>query len=134
MKKLIEFRNAHGVFHAQKEASQSDYKSTGIPDLSYHAESAWYSGFEAYRRHLGMMYGNAYVENEKNPIYVAYNLHQAEHEFGLPTLPKGRKWKIIFNTALETENFIPEGEKISDQRILKLTGRTICVLEGMADE
>lgn len=134
VKSLIQFRNAHGVFHAEKEASQSDYKSTGIPDLSYHVESAWYGGFEAYRRHIGMMYGNAYVKNEKNPIYVAYNLHQAEHEFGLPTLPKKRKWKVIFDTSKETEQFMPEGENVLDQRIFKLSGRTICVLEGMADE
>lgn len=132
VKKLIAFRNAHSAFHMVKEATMSDYKSTGIPDLSYHGESAWYGGFEAYRRHLGMMYGAGYAE--KNTIYVAYNLHQSEHEFGLPILPKGKKWKMIFNTAEENEQFIPEGVEISNQRILKLTGRTICVLEGMADE
>lgn len=134
VKKLIAFRNAHGVFHMEKEASQSDYKSTGIPDLSYHGESAWYGGFEAFRRNMGIMYGNAYAENEKNPIYVAYNLHWVEHEFGIPTLSKGRKWKIIFSTANETGNFTPEGIEIPDQRLLKLEGRTICVLEGIADE
>lgn len=132
VKKLIAFRNAHTAFHMEKEASQSDYKSTGIPDLSFHGESAWYGGLEAYRRHIGMMYGSGYAE--KNTIYVAYNLHQSEHEFGLPTLPKGKKWKMIFNTAEETEQFTPEGVKIPEQKILKLSGRTICVLEGMADE
>ncbi len=134
VKMLIQFRKSHGVFHAPKEASQSDHKSTGIPDLSYHGESAWYGGFEAYRRHIGMMYGNAYAENEKNPIYVAYNLHQAEHEFGLPILKKGGTWKIIFQTGEENGNFTPEGVEIPDQRVLKLTGRSICVLEGMTDE
>lgn len=132
VKKLIAFRNAHTAFRMEKEASQSDYKSTGIPDLSFHGESAWYGGLEAYRRHIGIMYGAGYAE--KNTIYVAYNLHQSEHEFGLPTLPKGKKWKIIFNTAEETEQFTPEGVEISEQKILKLSGRTICVLEGMADE
>ena len=134
VKKLIAFRNGHGVFHMEKEASQSDYKSTGIPDLSYHGESAWYGGFEAFRRNMGIMYGNDYAENEKNPIYVAYNLHWVDHEFGIPTLSKGKKWKMIFNTSVETGNFTPEGVEISDQRLLKLGGRTICVLEGMADE
>lgn len=132
VKKLIAFRHTHGAFHMAKEASQSDYKSTGIPDLSYHGESAWYGGFEAYRRHIGMMYGAGYAE--KNTIYVAYNLHQSDHEFGLPTLPKGKKWKMIFNTGEENEQFTPEGVKIAEQKVLKLRGRTICVLEGMADE
>lgn len=132
VKKLILFRNEHTAFHLSKEASMADYKSTGIPDLSYHGESAWYGGFEAYRRHLGMMYGAGYAE--KNTIYVAYNLHQSQHEFGLPILPKGKKWKMIFNTAEENEQFTPEGVKIPNQRILKLSGRTICVLEGMSDE
>lgn len=134
VKKLIAFRNEHGVFHMDKEAFQSDYKSTGIPDLSYHGESAWYGGFEAFRRNMGIMYGNAYAENEKNPIYVAYNLHWVDHEFGLPILSRGREWKMIFNSANETENFTPEGVELSEQRVLKLEGRTICVLEGMADE
>ncbi len=132
VKKLIAFRNMHPAFHAEKEYSMSDYKSTGVPDLSYHGESAWYGGFEAYRRHLGMMYGAGYAEN--NTIYVAYNLHQSEHEFGLPILPKGKKWKMIFSTETEHDQFTSEGVKIDNQRILKLAGRTICVLEGMTDE
>ncbi len=132
VKKLIAFRNAHSAFHMEKEASMTDYKSTGIPDLSFHGESAWYGGFEAYRRHIGMMYGAGYAE--KNTIYVAYNLHQSAHEFGLPTLPKGKKWKMIFNTAEDTEQFTPQGVAIPNQKIMKLSGRTICVLEGMADE
>ncbi len=128
VKKLIAFRNAHMAFHMPKEASMADYKSTGIPDLSYHGENAWYGGFEAYRRHLGMMYGAGYAED--HTIYVAYNLHQSEHEFGLPILPKGKTWKMIFHTAEENEQFIPEGVEIPNQRIFKLSGRTICVLEG----
>ena len=115
-----------------KEASMTDYKSTGVPDLSYHGESAWYGGFEAYRRHLGMMYGAGY--GEENTIYVAYNLHQSEHEFGLPLLPKKKVWKKIFDTSGEVDNFLSKGEEIEKQRTLKLSGRTICVLEGMSDE
>lgn len=134
VKSLIAFRKEHGALHAQKEASQTDYKSTGIPDLSYHGSSAWYGDFEAYRRHIGIMYGNEYVEDEKNPLYVAYNLHWIAHDFGLPTLLKGRKWKVIFNSAKETDCFTPKGETIENQRMLFLEGRSICVLEGIADE
>lgn len=132
VKQLIAFRKEHGAFHMKKEASMTDYKSTGVPDLSYHGESAWYGGFEAYRRHLGMMYGAGY--GEENTIYVAYNLHQSEHEFGLPLLPKKKVWKKIFDTSGDVDNFCLEGEKIEKQRTLKLSGRTICVLEGMSDE
>lgn len=132
VKKLIAFRKAHGAFHMEKEASMTDYRSTGMPDLSFHGESAWYGGFEAYRRHLGIMYGAGY--GEKHAIYVAYNLHQSDHEFGLPNLPKGRIWKKIFHTEKEQGQFMPTGEKISNQKILKLSGRSICVLEEMEDE
>ena len=41
---------------------------------------------------------------------------------------------MIFNTAEETTQFTPEGVEISKQRMLKLPGRTICVLEGMDHE
>lgn len=132
VKQLISFRKVHGAFHMTKEASMTDYKSTGVPDLSYHGESAWYGGFEAYRRHLGMMYGAGY--GEEHTIYVAYNLHQSEHEFGLPLLPKKKVWKKIFDTSRDVDNFLLGGEKIEKQRTLKLSGRTICVLEGMSDE
>lgn len=132
VKKLIAFRKEHGAFHRIKEASMTDYKSTGVPDLSYHGENAWYGGFEAYRRHLGMMYGAGY--GEKDTIYVAYNLHQSEHEFGLPILPKGKSWKMIFHTLDDREQFTPKGTKIPEKRTLKLGGRTICVLEGMSNE
>lgn len=132
VRQLIAFRRAHGAFHMEKEASMTDYHSTGLPDLSFHGESAWYGGFEAYRRHFGIMYGAGY--GEEHSIYVAYNLHQLEHEFGLPKLKKGQKWKQIFHTNQENEYFTPEGRTISDQKILKLGGRSICVLEGMKDE
>lgn len=132
VKALIAFRNAHVAFHMPKEFLQADFKSTGVPDLSYHGENAWYGGFEAYRRHLGIMYGAGYAE--ENSVYVAYNLHQADHEFGLPILPKGKKWKMIFSTAEENDQFTPEGIEIPNQRLMKLSGKTICVLEGMADE
>ena len=66
MKELIAFRNVHTAFHMPKEAAMADYKSTGTPDLSYHCENAWYGGFEPYRRHIGMMYGEGYAE--KNAI------------------------------------------------------------------
>jgi glycogen operon protein len=128
VKKLIAFRNEHMAFHMPKEATMSDYKSTGIPDLSYHGENAWYGGFEAYRRHLGMMYGAGYAE--ENSVYVAYNLHQSEHEFGLPILQKGKEWKLIFSTEDGIDNFTPDGVEIPNQRILNLSGRSICVLEG----
>ena len=75
-----------------------------------------------------MMYGAGYAE--KNAIYVAYNLHQSDHKFGLPILPKGKKWKVVFCTADDKEQFTPDGVEISNQRIFKLSGRTICVLEG----
>lgn len=128
---LIALRSAHGAFTMKKEATMTDYESTGMPDLSYHGQSAWYAGFEAYRRNLGIMYGAGY--GEAHAIYVAYNLHSCEHEFGLPKLPKGQKWKRIFSTG-EEEAFTPEGVLLLEQKILKLDERSICVLEGMEDE
>lgn len=130
VQKLIELRKKHPAFHGEKEVRMSDYLAVGLPDLSYHGENAWYAGFEAYRKHIGMMYG-AYAE--KNEIYVAYNLHSLTHEFGLPTLPKGKVWKKIFQTDQEAA-FTPQGEKLENQRQLILEGRSICVLEGMEDE
>ena len=48
-------------------------------------------------------------------------------------IPKEAMAKILI-PAEETAQFTPEGADIPKQRMLKLPGRTICVLEGMDHE
>ena len=44
---LIAFRKAHSVLSLSEPMQQSDYRSTGLPDLSYHGREPW---INCYRR------------------------------------------------------------------------------------
>ncbi len=128
---LIAFRKNHDVFREEKEAEFSDYRYTGIPDLSYHSEQAWCGNFAPYSRKIAMFYGPAYARSEENPIYVAYNFYPGSQEFGLPKLTEGREWRVIFDSSAE-KIFEPEGRKLPDKKHVTISGRTICVLEGVS--
>ena len=44
-KKLIQFRKQHKILHLSSEPRLMDYKSYGLPDMSYHGSKAWYADF-----------------------------------------------------------------------------------------
>lgn len=49
--KLIALRREHPVFHMAKEPALLDYKSVGMPDVSYHGLKTWCPMFENYCRY-----------------------------------------------------------------------------------
>lgn len=136
-KRAAAFRKEHGVFHLPKEPRLMDYRSLGLPDLSYHGQKAWCPDFDSLRRELGAFYCGAYGKNsqgnEDSYFYTAYNMHWEPREFALPHLPKGLEWHLVFDTDQDERNgFYPEGEepRAEDQRTVMLMGRSIQVLVG----
>ncbi len=103
VKALIAFRKKHKLFHMDREPRMMDYKSCGRPDVSYHGENAWRPGFENYRRQFGILYWGPYEKNADgsadDTFYVAYNMHWEPHVFGLPRLPKGQLWHVVYDTS-----------------------------------
>ncbi|MBQ7562527.1 MAG: hypothetical protein IJT16_00905 [Lachnospiraceae bacterium] len=97
VKGLIAFRKAHPIVHMLHEPKMLDSLSCGYPDLSYHAEQAWYPKLYNHIRHIGMMFCGKYAKRpdgkDDDFIYIAYNMHWESHEFALPKLPKGFKWE-----------------------------------------
>ena len=104
------------------EAKGMDQTSCGFPDISYHGESAWRVPDEYSSRELGIYYCGQEV---KEYIFVAYNMHWIEHEFALPTLPKGRTWHLCMQTS-EVE--LPEA--IQNAKEIAIEGRSIAILIG----
>lgn len=102
-KELIAFRKNHKILHMDEPMRLIDYKAFSYPDLSYHGEMAWYPVFEENVRNIGLLYCGKYAKNtdgkEDAYIYIAYNMHWEERDFGLPSLPKGKKWVEIFDTG-----------------------------------
>lgn len=131
VKKSIEFRRIHGVFH-QKQIRLMDYKSLGWPDVSYHGEKAWYPQFEYYSRNIGIMYCGAYAEDQS--FYVAYNMHWEPRQFALPCPEKGERWQVVIDSSKETSFLEGEEGYLEEQKMYLCEGRTIAVLMAVEDK
>lgn len=105
-KELIAFRQNHKILHMNEPLRLVDYKAFSYPDLSYHGEMAWYPLFEENIRHIGLLFCGKYAKNydgkEDNYLYVAFNMHWEDRTFGLPALPKGKKWECVLDTNVLT--------------------------------
>ena len=141
VKTAIAFRKKHPVFHMEKEPVLMDYKSQGVPDLSFHGLKAWCPEFDAPCRELGVFYCGPYGRKADGSsdeyFYVAFNMHWEPREFGLPHLPKGLKWHLAADTAREPgEVFLPEGKEtpLKDQKKWMAEGRSIVVFMGKQEE
>ena len=140
VKELIALRKAHPILHMEEKLKQMDYASCGYPDISYHGEQAWFQGFEAYNRHMGLMYCGTYANKDKVKedefLYIAYNAHCMEHNFSLPNLPQGMKWEILISSDNKQEMKMTgteqdgEKEEKKPQNKVALGPRTIVVLLG----
>jgi isoamylase len=140
-KQVIAFRKAHPIFHMEKEPALLDYKSVGMPDMSYHGVKTWCPEFEDFRRQLGVFYCGQYAKkpdgSSEDYFYVAYNMHWEPHEFALPNLPKNMKWHLAFDTADEAANgFCPDEERtpLKQQKNVLVMARSIIVLIGKEED
>lgn len=126
VKSMIQLRKKYPFLHAAKPLLGADYTSCGVPDISFHGESAWQIPENHESRQLGVYYH--LEEGENTDYFIAYNMYWFERKFALPKLPKGKKWYRIYSTAdaILTEQEVSEAE-------LKETivdGRTIVMYVG----
>ena len=134
MKQLIALRREHPVFHMSKEPALLDYKSVGMPDVSYHGLKTWCPMFENYCRQLGILYCGKYGEKDGGDddyFYVAYNMYWEPCVFALPNLPKKLSWHVAVNTEEEDAIYAPGAESlVMDQKKIMVKARSIVVLIG----
>ena len=137
VKHVIQFRKEHSVFHMEKEPALMDYRSVGLPDVSYHGLKTWCPMFDRFLRQLGILYCGKYGKKpdgrEDDYFYVAFNMHWEPHEFALPNLPKDFKWHTAFNTDEDQVNgMYPRGGEpvLENQKSMMIMARTIVVLMG----
>ena len=121
---LIQFRKEHTSLHKEMPLLGMDKTACGLPDISFHGELAWQTPAAVYSRQLGVLYCDN--EAKQDTCYIAYNMHWLKHTFALPSLPKGKKWYRVMDTATETC-----GEKLEEmQKAVRLDERSIVVLCG----
>lgn len=132
--KLSAFRKAHPVLTLNAPMHMNDYRHKGCPDLSYHGESAWLSGFYQESTALGMMYCGDYAkkENEENDdyIYVGYNFHSGLNHLALPKLPDKKKWYLVMNTVNTEQPFAEKEVCLDNQQLFEIKAQTIIILVG----
>ncbi len=125
VKQLIRIRRTHPVFWPEEEMRGIDQVSCGVPDVSYHGESAWQVPREVFSRQLGVYYSGAATGGED--CFVAYNMHWIDHSFALPALPREKKWYKIASTQ---DGILEAEELLKNQRTVVLKERTIMVIVG----
>lgn len=115
IKMLIEFRQSHKILHMKSEIKIMDYRSLGLPDMSYHGSRAWYLDGNHLNRHFGVMYcgnyGRTDMTKEEENIFVAYNMYWEEQSFGMPSPGKNKRWQKVISTAMEIKEESEKNEK-----------------------
>ncbi len=123
VRRLIALRKKYTVLHSEKPLLGRDYISCGVPDVSFHGESAWQIPQGVTKRQVG-----AYYHNQEEDCFVAYNMHWNPHKIALPALPKGKKWYRVLSTANEVIKTEEVVEK--DQKTVEVSGRTVLFFVG----
>lgn len=128
VRRLLAFRKEHSVFRKKEGCVLTDYRATGIPEVSFHSDEAFRVKAENYNRHMGILYSGAYGNQKKETdcdIYIAYNMHWNEHSFALPKARKGEAWSVAIDTSCENPFEPVETEQ---NEYVTLQGRSIAVL------
>ncbi|MGN0342595.1 MAG: alpha-amylase family glycosyl hydrolase [Roseburia sp.] len=132
VKNLIVFRREHEIIHMNHPMQLHDYKGYGYPDLSYHGDSAWLTGFEPNRQSVGLLYCGNYAaeEGQENEelIYIAYNFHTGKQFLALPKLGKNKVWLKVMDTQME-QGFLERPVKVAAVQA-EISGMTVQILIG----
>lgn len=129
VKGLIAFRKSHPCLHRKEELKGLDQTACGMPDVSYHGESAWQIKNEVSSRQLGVLYSGSGVGG--NDCFIAYNMHWVPHTYALPSPGKGKVWRTAVCTAAgKLEQLSP----LENQKNIELKERSIALLVSVKDE
>ena len=120
----------------KKELRGNDYRSYGIPDISFHDENAWVCSFENGSRTLAILLNGRYTleegKEEDDVFYAAFNALWEKHSFALPELPKGYAWYPAIDSSAEPgEEFADEtASPLEDQKMYEQGPRSVVILRG----
>lgn len=125
VKQIITLRKQHPILHPSQELLGMDQRSCGVPDVSYHGESAWQVPAEISSRQLGVYYCGECANDED--CFIAYNMHWIKHSFALPSLNKGKQWYRVLSTL---EGLLDEPVLVENKKEVMVDERTIIFFIG----
>lgn len=123
VKELIAFRRQHACLRQEEELKGLDRTACGVPDVSYHGESAWQIKSEVSSRQLGVLYSGSGVGGAD--CFIAYNMHWIPHSYALPSPGKGKVWRLAADTQ---EGVLGALSTLENQKSLELPERSIAIL------
>ncbi len=125
---IIAFRNAHPCLHRADELRGYDRTACGVPDVSYHSDSAWQLRAEVSSRQLGVLYSGA--DAGDIDCFLAYNMHWLPHDFALPSPGKDKRWRLLS----DAEDRLPRSPgELKDQKKIEVAERSITVLVSVKE-
>lgn len=99
VKSLLAFRKEQPLYHTAHTFTGVDAKGVGVPDVSCHGREPWEVHFSYYTREVGVLYFGEYFGGKT--LYFAFNMHWESHEFFLPDVESGNKWRVLIDTSGE---------------------------------
>ena len=131
VKDIIDFRKKHPIISNPTPYYFNDCLSKGMPDVSFHGESAWVTGIDKQMMAMGELYYGEYdVDGKKESIYVAYNFFSGVSSLALPTLPGDKQWHLVMDTSSEKTPFLKEQVKLKNQQKIMINAQSIKILIG----
>ncbi len=115
VKTLIFFRKKHPVMRSN--AKDSGQNSTGYPEMSLHGTIPWQFDENSPGLSFAYLYaeeGAKYGLKNDTFIYVIVNAHWEGHDFELPVIPEGYKWKLVVDSS--NSGYNSDGHKFMNPR------------------
>jgi isoamylase len=132
----IAFRHEHPALRRREHPTNRDIVGSGYADISWHGTRAWNADWSPFSRTLAFLLCGKHAVRRGGSddyIYVAMNTHWDDHDFELPGLPDGRRWRVSANTAMPSPEdcFDPGMEPlIEEQGSFRVGARSVVVLVG----
>ncbi len=125
-KMLIRLRREHPILHSAMPLKGMDTLSCGYPDISFHGKEAWRPDTSPASRSIGIMYCGYYGEidgrRDEDFIYFGVNLYWQSHVLGMPTLPRGKVWKLYASTDTQERTDKKEEQQAERKQDGQLSG------------
>lgn len=130
VKKLIQLRKKHPIFHIGKDIELSDESGVGYPAVSYHSDRAWFMDYGSQICYMGILYCGDYVRMEDGTtddyFYLLINMDWKSQGFAFPKLPRDRKWYPCISTGEDWSCM----ENPVEKKQIKVMPRTIQLYIG----
>ena len=120
-KKMIAFRKKHTVMRKDTQECSLRYPCVskhGVipfePDLGYESHV------------IGVMYAGR-EDKRDDMVYLAINAYWEDVEFKLPTPPRGKRWKIVFDTYQENSYIEKNNIYLDSNNKVRIKDRTVMI-------